>query len=116
MEGVSVAPLLGNKQLDRQAIYWEHEGNRAVRKDNWKLVSKYPGNWELFDMETDRTEMNDLSLKNQGKINELSTLWESWAEKCKVENWEDVRKGVVEFGKKYNNRYAPGQTKIPRAD
>ena len=51
-----------NKPIEREAFYWEHEGNRAVRLDNWKLVAKGPaGKWELYDMEKDRTEMNDLA-------------------------------------------------------
>ena len=51
----------GSAQL-HDAIFWEHEGNRAVRQGKWKLVSQFEKKtWELYDIEADRTEMNDLA-------------------------------------------------------
>jgi len=61
MEGKSLVPAFDNKPIQREAIYWEHEGNRAVRQGKWKLVSKHPGQWELYDIEADRTELTDLA-------------------------------------------------------
>ena len=43
MEGVSLVPAFQGKPLPERAIFWEHEGNRAVRQGKWKLVLKYPG-------------------------------------------------------------------------
>ena len=87
MEGKSLAPAFGNKPIEREAIYWEHEGNRAVRRDKWKLVSRHPGGWELYDLEADRTELNDLSQKRPEKVAELKAMYESWAKRCGVQPW-----------------------------
>ena len=87
MEGRSLAPAFGNKPIGREAIYWEHEGNRAVRQGKWKLVSRHPGEWELYDLEADRTELNDLAQKHPEKLTELKLLYESWAERCGVRPW-----------------------------
>jgi arylsulfatase len=87
MEGRSLAPAFGDKPIEREAIYWEHEGNRAVRRGKWKLVSRHPGDWELYDLEVDRTELNDLAQKNPEKLAELKSLYEAWAERCGVRPW-----------------------------
>ncbi|MHC4568526.1 MAG: arylsulfatase, partial [Planctomycetota bacterium] len=67
MEGRSLVPAFDSKPIEREAIYWEHEGNRAVRQGKWKLVSRHPGEWELYDLEADRTELNDLAQKHPAK-------------------------------------------------
>ena len=65
LEGFSIATDLLPTSPSREVLYWEHEGNKAVRKGKWKLVCKYPGNWELYDMEAGRTEINDLAADNK---------------------------------------------------
>ena len=92
MEGVSLAPTFSGRPLDERAIFWEHEGNRAVRQGKWKLVSKHPGGWELYDMEADRTEMHDLASTHPEKVNELKSLYEAWAKRCGVQPWPLRRK------------------------
>ncbi len=87
MEGVSLAPTLRGEPLEERAIFWEHEGNRAVRKGKWKLVSKRPGGWELYDIDADRTEMHDLGAKHPEKLGELKALYEAWADRCGVQPW-----------------------------
>ena len=81
-----MAPLLrGDSREGHKAIYWEHEGNRAVRQGKWKLVSKRSapenGRWELYDMEADRTEMHDLAKENPNRVAHMSKLWFAWAGK-----------------------------------
>ena len=87
MEGRSLVPAFDSKPIERQAIYWEHEGNRAVRQGKWKLVSRHPGEWELYDLEADRTELNDLAQKHPAKFAQLKSLYESWAKRCGVRPW-----------------------------
>ena len=89
LEGKSLRPAFENKPIDRDAIFWEHEGNRAVRKDKWKLVAKGPaGKWELYDMQADRTETQDLASSQPAKVEELSAKWEAWAHRAKVLPWK----------------------------
>jgi len=92
MEGVSLQPAMrGGKLTRRNPIFWEHEGNRAVRQGRWKLVSKFPGTWELYDLEADRTETTDLADKHPDRTKELAAAWDNWARRANVEPWDKVR-------------------------
>jgi arylsulfatase len=71
-----------------EPIFWEHEGNRAVREGQWKLVAKGPaGAWELYDMDDDRTEMHDLSSSEPARTHEMIGKWEAWAKRAHVIPW-----------------------------
>lgn len=88
LEGKSLLPIFQGKQrTGHEAIFWEHEGNRAVRKGKWKLVSKHAGQWELYDLEADRTELNNLAAENRQKAEELKELYRTWAKKAGVQPW-----------------------------
>lgn len=88
LEGRSLVPVFDNKPVQREALYWEHEGNRAVRVANWKLVAKGPaGPWELYDIDADRTEMNSLAAREPGRLKEMVALWETWARRAHVLPW-----------------------------
>ncbi len=87
-EGQSFVPLLKNaSNWERNVVFWEHEGNKAVRQGRWKLVCKFPGQWELYDMEAGRTELDNLIERHPQKADELATLYEPWAKRCLVEPW-----------------------------
>lgn len=92
-EGLSLVPVLRGQRLKRPtALFWEHEGNRAVRLGRWKLVATFRGPWELYDMEADRTELHDLSSTNQDLVEELAALYEAWAQRANVVPWLSWRK------------------------
>ncbi len=93
MEGKSLVPAFDNKLIEREAIYWEHEGNRAVRQGKWKLVSRHPGTWELYDLEADRTELNNLAQKYPQRVEQLKAMYESWAARCGVQPWPVKKPG-----------------------
>ena len=71
-------------------MFWEHEGNRAVRQGQWKLVSKDLGAWELYDMVADRTELNDLAAKDPARLRRMRDLYDDWAGHNDVLPWEQV--------------------------
>jgi arylsulfatase len=77
-------PAFENQPLQREALYWEHEGNRAIRAGKWKLVAKEKGDWELYDMEADRTEMHNLARSQPALVKQLSDQWQVWAERANV--------------------------------
>jgi arylsulfatase A-like enzyme len=86
-EGVSLKPLLtGTGTLSPRPLFWEHEGNAAVRQGDLKLVRKgKQGAWELYDLKADRTELKDLASAQPEKTKELLALWRSWAERANVQ-------------------------------
>ncbi len=93
LEGKSLLPILqGKTRAGHEEIFWEHEGNRAVRQGKWKLVAQHKGDWELYDLEADRTEMNNLAGKHPDKVKELIDKYEQWAKRCGVEPWEKIQK------------------------
>ena len=88
MEGVSLRPALAGRRLRRlQPLFWEHEGNRAVRDGRWKLVSRFPAGWELYDMTADRVERTDLSARHPDVVERLAAAWEAWATRTNVDRW-----------------------------
>ena len=85
MEGISLRPALTGQMLRRaQPIFWEHEGNRAVREGRWKLVAKENQPWELYDIAADRTEMNNLATKHPDKVKEMAAKWDAWLARANV--------------------------------
>ena len=90
LEGRSLLPILEGKKVASQDLFWEHEGNRAMRSGKWKLVSRYDQTWELYDMEADRTELHDLAAKQPDTVKELRAKYERWADRVGVQPWEKI--------------------------
>jgi arylsulfatase len=85
MEGRSLVPALDNVPIQRDALYWEHEGNAAIRVGDWKLVRLGRGGpWELYDLKADRTELHDLADAKPELVRELAAKWDAWAERTHV--------------------------------
>lgn len=100
MEGRSLVPAFRNQPIDREALYWEHEGNAAIRVGDLKLVRLgRKGAWELFDMKADRTEQHDLSASMPEKAKELAAKWEAWAERANVVPYPTEGKAKPKAGK-----------------
>jgi len=89
LEGISLVPAFSGEPLERtKPLFWEHTGNRAIRDGKWKLVAMgASGLWELYDMEADRSEMNDLSVKHREIAENLAVQWENWANEANVFPW-----------------------------
>ena len=90
MEGTSLVPIFNDQDGDKKILYWEHEGNQAVRRGKWKMVTKYPGSWELYNMEEDRTELNDLSTEHPDLVKKLGDLHKDWSVRCCVQPWNQI--------------------------
>ncbi len=101
LEGASLLPVLqGRTRKPHAAIYWEHLGNRAVRQGNWKLVSRHPEGWELYDLEADRSEIVNLAAGHPDKVKALASLYGRWAERCGVVPYEILLKTSTDTPKK----------------
>ena len=88
MEGVSLRAALDGRPLNRpRPLFWEHEGNRAVRSGNWKIVSVYPEAWELYDIAADRVERNNVAARHPDIVKRLSDEWDAWAKRTNVDLW-----------------------------
>lgn len=91
LEGESLMPLLRGASWRRsQPIGFEHEGSGAWRDGRLKLVGRYPGEWELYDMINDRTERNDLAGRYPDTVKTLSAAYQAWADRCGVLPWHVV--------------------------
>ena len=104
LEGASMVPVFEDRDRD-VTLFFEHEGNAAVRRGKWKLVRNFTaatsgrggfdepgrrGAWELYDMAVDRTELHDLAGENPQRVAELAAAYEAWAERCGVIPRDDL--------------------------
>jgi len=84
-EGTSLRPVLSGTSLSRtKPLVWEHEGNRAVRDGHWKLVAREGKSWELYNLETDRTETVDVAASESERVQKMAATWEAWAARADV--------------------------------
>lgn len=78
--GKSLMPLInGEKSEVHDTLYWEHQGGRAIRIANWKMSALVRQSWELFKINNDHTEMDDLSSQYPEIVAELNDAWLRWA-------------------------------------
>jgi arylsulfatase A-like enzyme len=84
MDGISLLPIFaGVERKGHEALFWEFQRNKAVRRGKWKIVTVGNNPWELYDMEADRTEQHNLASKMPDKVKELAERYEAWAQRCK---------------------------------
>lgn len=90
LNGISLLPIFKGETLSSRALYWEHQANRAIRLNGWKLVSQsteqspYTQPWELYNLKKDKTEQYNLALKYPEKVKELEAVWNKWANENNV--------------------------------
>lgn len=102
LEGISFRPIFLDDQAERHTpMFWEHQGNRAVRLGKWKLVyaEHQSDNWELYDMDVDRTELCNLATQQPERAQHMANMWEEWAIRCQVCPWplNDIPKGEKDW-------------------
>jgi len=82
LEGKSLLPILEGKQRGgHDALFWEIGGNPAVRIGKWKLVALRGRPWELYDLQADRTEMNNLAAQHPDRVREMVATYKAWAKR-----------------------------------
>jgi len=87
-EGTSLRPALAGDALVRsRPLCWEHEGNKAVRDGRWKLVQKWKGPWQLYDIDADRVESRDRAATEPALVARLAAVWDAWARRSFVDEW-----------------------------
>lgn len=86
LRGKSLNPVFKGEQMDKnRELYWEHLGHRAMRKGNWKIISKAPEfDWELFDLFQDPTELKEIGEQNPEILEEMINDYANWAEKVGI--------------------------------
>jgi arylsulfatase A-like enzyme len=113
LAGESLAKVLrdesSNANNSQRTLAWEHEGNRAIRRGDWKLVAPFRGEWELYDLAKDRTETNNLAAGQPEKVRELAAAWEEWAKDVGVIPWEELPGAGYKPAKGYRKKSEPVQ-------
>ncbi len=84
MAGSNLIPALRGEPMPGRTLYFEHEGTRAVREGRYKLTALRGGPWKLYDMERDRTELEDLADKQPLRVESLAKKWDEWAAENQV--------------------------------
>lgn len=115
MSGRSFVGAFEGQALTRSVpIFWEHEGNKAIRDGKWKLVARFQQPWQLYDMSVDRTETRDLAAAHPDIVNRLAKQWDDWAARSFVDPWPNRIDGGVVTGR-LEGGAVPGAGKAKRA-
>jgi arylsulfatase len=98
LDGEPLLDLLAGKDWARQQpILWEHEGNAAVRLGPWKLVRRHGCDWELYNMEEDRTELSDMRGRHQKLEDELIARHGAWCDEIGVRDWAELEQVFLTY-------------------
>lgn len=90
LSGVSMLPAFKGQPVTRsQALFWEHEGNRAARDGPWKAVRRLGHPWELYDMSRHRTQTDNVASSHPQVLRRLTEAWDVWAQAGFVDEWPE---------------------------
>jgi arylsulfatase A-like enzyme len=80
MQGESLLPVFSGENVKRQKpIFWEWRRGKAVYADSYKIVKEgLDQPWELYNIENDPTETENLSETNAEKVKEMEQLFNDW--------------------------------------
>ena len=75
--GKSLVPVFAKDgTVTHDSLWWLHEGNRALRVGDWKIVAAGKDSpWELYDLAADRSETKNLAAEKPEKVRELAAIW-----------------------------------------
>ena len=105
--GKSLVNAFSSEQtVSRDSLWWLHEGNRAVRVGEWKLVAAKNEPWQLYDLKTDRAEQHDLATQMPEKVKELESAWQS-----QTDAFTELAKKTGNAAPLENKRAGKGRTK-----
>lgn len=71
-----VSVLKDDTPLQRDVLWWFHDGHKAIRVGDWKAVAAKGGPWELYNLAEDRAESHDLADANAAQLQRLVQLWD----------------------------------------
>ncbi len=107
LAGKSLVPVLRGEALGERTLAWEHEGNRAMRLGDEKLVAAFKGAWELYDLKRDRTEVHNLAAQRPDRVKELAERWQKWAGQVGVVPWEELPGAAYKPTRLYRKKSEP---------
>ncbi len=84
LPGVSLLSLMQQGTPQPRTLFFEHEGNRAVHKGQWKLVALRDSPWELYNIADDPAELKNLAKQKPERVKNLATQWDQWAKENQV--------------------------------
>jgi arylsulfatase len=91
LRGESLVPAFDEEGDGHERLYWEHEGNRAVRRGDWKLVAQHEEPWSLYNMADDRPETNDRASEHPERVKRLKNDYRQWAQNNGVLPWNRAK-------------------------
>ncbi len=84
LPGMSLVGTFASDQaVQRELLWWFHDGHRALRVGNWKLVADRSGAWELYDLGTDRAESHNLATAQVQRVQQLAHVWQHQLDQCR---------------------------------